>query len=129
MQLRTARSHMEVLLQVWHLTGSHHKSRGVHHCTQSDVLQGHPLYSSKEVRFVFSCGSRTALKDRESLLRETRVQWAGLWQGNEDSKWLQGFEVASETFTMQQKDELQVFTFREPILCVGGLLKARTFLN
>ena len=37
--------------------------------------------------------------------------------------------MASETFTMQQKDELQVFTFREPILCVGGLLKARTFLS
>ncbi len=92
-------------------------------------MQGHPLYSSKEVRFVFSCGSRTALKDRESLLRETRVQWAGLWQGDEDSQWLQGFEVASETFTMQQKDELQVFTFKEPILCVGGLLKARTFLS
>ena len=93
------------------------------------MLQGHPLYSSKEVRFVFSCGSRTALKDRESLLRETRVQWAGLWQGDEDSKWIRGFEVASETFIMQQKDELQVFTFREPILCVGGLLKARTLLS
>ena len=78
---------------------------------------------------MFSCGSRTALKDRESLLRETRVQWAGLWQGDEDSQWIQGFGVASETFTMQQKDELQVFTFREPILCVGGLLKARPFLS
>ena len=78
---------------------------------------------------MFSCGSRTALKDRESLLRETRVQWAGLWQGDEDSKWIQGFQVASETFSMQQKDELQVFKFRDPILCVGGLLKARTFLS
>ena len=93
------------------------------------MLQGHPLYSSKEVRFVFSCGSRTALRERESLLRETRVQWAGLWQGSGDSQWIQGFEVASETFTMQQKDELQVFTFGEPILCVGGLLKVRTALR
>jgi hypothetical protein len=35
------------------------------------------------------------------------------------------FETRTETFPMRQSDEVQMFHFKEPILCVGGLLKVR----
>lgn len=43
--------------------------------------------------------------------------------GWKDPKQCAPFETRTEAFPMQQTDELQVFHFREPILCVGGRLK------
>ena len=58
-----------------------------------------------------------------ACLEEPFVQWDELWDKGDQCT--QGFQTTSETFPMQQRDELQVFTFKEPILCVGGLFKVR----
>ena len=78
-------------------------------------LQGHPIYSSKAVRFTFSCGVRA------KRFTGTAVNWDDLWE--EENLWVREYEAVTQTFTMQQKDELQAFTFKEPILCVGGCVK------
>ncbi len=79
------------------------------------AMQGHPLYSSKAVRFTLSCGVQP------KRFTGSVVKWDSLWTKHD--QWVKGFETRTETFAMQQKDELQAFTFKEPILCVGGLLK------
>lgn len=58
-------------------------------------------------------------------LEEPFVQWDDLWDKGDQWQGAQSFQTTSETFPMQQRDELQVFTFKEPILCVGGLFKVR----
>ena len=55
------------------------------------------------------------------------MQWDDLWDGGD--QWTQGFQTTSETFAMQRRDELQVFTFKEPILCVGGLFKVKCWAH
>ena len=78
-------------------------------------MQGHPIYSSKAVHFTFSCGVKP------KRFTGAAVNWDDLW--DEQGQWVRGFQTVTEAFPMQHKDELQVFTFREPILCIGGLLK------
>ncbi len=78
-------------------------------------LQGHPIYSSKAVRFTFSCGVRP------KRFTGAAVNWGDLWE--EEHLWAREYETVTEAFPMQQKDELQAFTFKEPILCVGGCVK------
>ena len=78
-------------------------------------LQGHPIYSSKAVRFIFSCGVRPR------RFTGAAVNWDDLWE--QENLWVRDYETVTETFPIQQKDELQAFTFREPILCVGGCVK------
>ena len=79
------------------------------------AMQGHPLYSSKAVRFTFSCGVRP------KRFTGAAVNWDDLW--DKENLWVRDFETVTETFPMLQRDELQAFTFREPILCVGGCVK------
>lgn len=81
------------------------------------------MYSAKAVRFTFSCGRFNV----PTRLEEPVVQWDDLWDGGH--QWTQGFQTTSETFAMQRRDELQVFTFKEPILCVGGLFKVKCWAH
>lgn len=67
------------------------------------------------MRFTFSCGVRP------KRFTGAAVNWDDLWE--EENLWVREYETVTETFPMQQKDELQAFTFKEPILCVGGCVK------
>ena len=84
-------------------------------CTHAMQLQGHPIYSSKAVRFTFSCGVRP------KRFTGAVVNWDDLWE--QEHLWVRAYATVTETFPMPQKYELQAFTFREPILCVGGCVK------
>ncbi len=100
------------------------------------TLQGHPIYAPKAARFVFSCGEDVKARpvgstpdsdtdedpETDALLEEAEeAGYATIRSCARFSAW----ETRTEAFPMSQSDELQMFEFKRPILCVGGLVKVR----
>ncbi|EIE20100.1 hypothetical protein COCSUDRAFT_57820 [Coccomyxa subellipsoidea C-169] len=96
--------------------------------------RGHPIYAPKAARFVFSCGEDVKARpvgstpdsdtdedpETAALLEEAEeAGYATIRSCARFSAW----ETRTEAFPMSQSDELQMFEFKRPILCVGGLVK------
>ncbi|BDA45328.1 F-box protein At4g00755 [Coccomyxa sp. Obi] len=96
--------------------------------------RGHPIYAPKAVRFVFSCGEElkprpdpaldgdTTEEDEQTQLLREDCEAAGYASLRNNARF-GAWETRTEAFPMHQNDSLQMFEFKPPRLCVGGLIK------
>ncbi|CAL8471072.1 g10614 [Coccomyxa elongata] len=96
--------------------------------------RGHPIYAPKAVRFVFSCGEElkprpdaaldgdTTEEDEQTQLLREDCEAAGYASLRNNARF-GAWETRAEAFPMEQNDSLQMFEFKQPRLCVGGLIK------
>lgn len=92
------------------------------------------------MRFVFSCGEElkprpdpaldgdTTEEDEQTQLLREDCEAAG-YASLRNNAGFGAWETRTEAFPMEQNDSLQMFEFKPPRLCVGGLIKVAARCN